>query len=184
MANYLGFDVNDLELTAVRSDSDHFCYYDWTSYSKFKCYYDWTTSVIIVKAYTPQVIAFGPYHHMEPELYQMEKYKLATVKSSLSLEQILNFQELVIEKLKELEPVIRACYHKYLDHDGDALAWIIAIDGLFLLEILRGYGHVKHSQRRNLKQDAVLCGDVMMLENQIPVTLLKEIRKNLQLTSA
>ncbi|KAK2997739.1 hypothetical protein RJ639_026045 [Escallonia herrerae] len=117
------------------------------------------------EAYTPQVIAFGPYHHMEPELYQMERYKIAAIKSFLSLEQILNFQELVIEKLKELVPIIRACYHKYLDHDGDALAWIIAFDGLFLLDILHGYGHVKHSQRKNLKQDAVLCGDVMMLEN-------------------
>ncbi|KAK3026553.1 hypothetical protein RJ639_041139 [Escallonia herrerae] len=135
------------------------------------------------EAYTPQVIAFGPYHHMEPELYPMEKYKLATVKSSLSLEQILNFQELVIEKLKELEPVLRACYHKYLDHDGDALAWIVAIDGLFLLDILRGYGHIEYSQRKNLKQDAVLCRDVMMLENQIPVILLKEIRNSLRFTS-
>ncbi|KAK3024219.1 hypothetical protein RJ639_044688 [Escallonia herrerae] len=113
----------------------------------------------------------------------MEKYKIAAIKSFLSLEQILNFQELVIEKMKELEPVIRACYHKYLDHDGDALAWVITIDGLFLLDILRGYGHVKYSQRKNLKQDAVLCRDVTMLENQIPVILLKEIRKSLQFTS-
>ncbi|KAK3024217.1 hypothetical protein RJ639_044686 [Escallonia herrerae] len=135
------------------------------------------------QAYTPQVIAFGPYHHMQPELYQMEKYKLAAIKSSLRPEQILNFQEIMIDKMKELEPVIRACYHKYLDHDGDALAWIVAIDGLFLLDILRGYGQVKYSQRKNLTRDAVLCRDVMVLENQIPVILLKEIRKNLQLNS-
>ncbi|KAK3024222.1 hypothetical protein RJ639_044691 [Escallonia herrerae] len=135
------------------------------------------------EVYIPQVIAFGPYHHMQPELYQMEKYKLAAIKSSLRPEQILNFQELVIDKMKELEPVIRACYHKYLDHDGYALAWIVAVDGLFLLDILRGYGHVMYSQRRNLTRDAVLCRDVIVLENQIPVILLKEIRKNLQLNS-
>ncbi|KAK2997894.1 hypothetical protein RJ639_025370, partial [Escallonia herrerae] len=111
----------------------------------------------------------------------MEKYKLAAIKSSLTPQQILNFQEIVIDKMKELEPVIRACYHKYLDHDGDALAWIVAIDGLFLLDILRGYGHVMSSW--NLTRDAVLCRDVMVLENQIPVILLKEIRKNLQLNS-
>ncbi|KAK2995976.1 hypothetical protein RJ640_001884 [Escallonia rubra] len=135
------------------------------------------------QAYTPQVIAFGPYHHMQPELYEMEKYKLAAIKSSLTPQQILNFQEIVIDKMKELEPVIRACYHKYLDHDGDALAWIVAIDGLFLLDILRGFGHVQYSQRRNLTRDAVLTRDVMVLENQIPVILLKEIRKNLRLNS-
>ena len=34
------------------------------------------------EAYTPQLIALGPYHHWRPELYEMERYKLASSTSS------------------------------------------------------------------------------------------------------
>ncbi|KAK2992646.1 hypothetical protein RJ640_022208 [Escallonia rubra] len=115
-------------------------------------------SAIKPEAYIPQVIALGPYHHLRSELYQMERYKVAAVKSFLNKEQVVNFQNLVIYKLKTLEPIIRACYHKYMDIDGDTLALTMGIDG---------------------------CSrDVMVLENQIPTILLKELRKTLQIVSA
>ncbi|KAK3024226.1 hypothetical protein RJ639_044695 [Escallonia herrerae] len=142
-------------------------------------------SAIKPEAYIPQVIALGPYHHLRSELYQMERYKVAAVKSFLNKEQVLNFQNLVIDKLKTLEPIIRACYHKYMDIDGDTLAWIIGIDGLFLLDILGNYDIVIiNSEGRKLSQDALLSRDVMVLENQIPTILLKELRKTLQIVSA
>jgi hypothetical protein len=34
------------------------------------------------EAYTPQLIALGPYHHWRPQLYEMERYKLAAASSS------------------------------------------------------------------------------------------------------
>ncbi|KAK3002005.1 hypothetical protein RJ639_020931 [Escallonia herrerae] len=141
-------------------------------------------SAIKPEAYIPQVIALGPYHHLRSELYQMERYKVAAVKSFLNKEQVLNFQHLVIDKLKTLEPIIRACYHKYMDIDGDTLAWIIGIDGLFLLDIMSNYDTIINSEGRKLSQDALLSRDVMVLENQIPTILLKELRKTLQIVSA
>ncbi|KAM7511599.1 hypothetical protein LguiB_010474 [Lonicera macranthoides] len=69
----------------------------------------------------------------------MERYKVDTVQSFLNFHQIVDFQKRLIEPLKQLEPTIRAFYHKYLDIDENTLAWIIAIDVLFLLDLLSGY---------------------------------------------
>lgn len=74
------------------------------------------------EAYVPQAIALGPYHHFETHLYQMERYKVAVVKAFLDPNQVHSFEHLVIDKLKKIEPMIRACYHKYLDLNGDMLA--------------------------------------------------------------
>nr|XP_027082572.1 putative UPF0481 protein At3g02645 [Coffea arabica] len=98
-----------------------------------------TLSLKKPEAYTPQLIAMGPYHHLRPELYQMERYKLAAIKEISTPEQISNFQHIVINRLKEIDPSIRACYNKFMDYDQDTLAWIIAIDGCFFLHILHSY---------------------------------------------
>ncbi|KAM7474209.1 hypothetical protein LguiB_021452 [Lonicera macranthoides] len=134
-------------------------------------------------AYLPQVIGLGPYHHLRPELYQMERYKIATIRSYLNSEQTVSFHDVLIERLKEIEPTIRACYHKYLDMDDESLAWIIAIDGLFLLHLLLKYSETAYIKSKKLTEGAVLYRDVMVLENQIPVILLKEMRKTLGITS-
>lgn len=91
------------------------------------------------EAYIPPQIGLGPYHHFRAEMQKMLRYKLAAVKKVLTDDQIHNFQSLVVDKLKDIEPSIRACYDEYLDLDDDTLAWILALDGLFLLYRL-GYG--------------------------------------------
>ncbi|KAM7508283.1 hypothetical protein LguiA_018736 [Lonicera macranthoides] len=131
------------------------------------------------EAYTPQVVALGPYHHFRTELYEMERYKVAAVQSFLNSRQIRNFQTLLIDKLKQLAPTIRACYHKYLDFDDNTLAWIIAVDGLFLLDLFNAYSDGVTGKK--MTQNSILCRDIVILENQFPAILLKEIRKTLQL---
>ncbi|KAI6689869.1 hypothetical protein NL676_026697 [Syzygium grande] len=44
--------------------------------------------------YTPQQVAIGPYHHWRPEMYEMERYKLATAKRSQKQLQRIKFQNL------------------------------------------------------------------------------------------
>ncbi|XP_023733997.1 putative UPF0481 protein At3g02645 [Lactuca sativa] len=142
-----------------------------------------STSHFKPEAYVPLAIALGPYHHFETHLYQMERYKVAAVKDLLNEDQLLAFETLVINRLKEKELMIRACYHKYINLDGDTLAWIIAIDGLFLLDVFRHYGDVAPLMPKKLINDGVLYRDIMVLENQIPLRLLSEIRKILRLSS-
>ncbi|PQQ18607.1 putative UPF0481 protein [Prunus yedoensis var. nudiflora] len=90
-------------------------------------------------SYIPQEVAIGPYHYLRPELYGMERYKVAAAKRTQKQLQCLKFQD-VVEQLKKLEPRIRACYHKYLDFNGDTLGWMMAIDASFFLELLEIYG--------------------------------------------
>ncbi|KAF5945916.1 hypothetical protein HYC85_016144 [Camellia sinensis] len=145
-------------------------------------------SVFKPQAYTPQLIGLGPYHHFHPELYEMERYKLASASRLKKQIKSLEFKRLV-DMIIELEHKVRACYHKYLDIEAETLAWIMAIDGLFLLEFLHSFyinmkenmssststtAHLMDSAGRKLVHNGIL-GDIMMLENQIPIFLLSKI---------
>ncbi|KAJ9685091.1 hypothetical protein PVL29_017210 [Vitis rotundifolia] len=88
--------------------------------------------------YVPQEVALGPYHHWRPELYEMERYKLAAAKRIQKHLQRVKFESLV-DLLTRHEPRIRACYHKFLEFNGDTLAWMMAIDASFMLEFLQVY---------------------------------------------
>ncbi|KAK6156550.1 hypothetical protein DH2020_010798 [Rehmannia glutinosa] len=85
------------------------------------------------EAYAPQNLGLGPYHHLRPELYKMQQQKLAAIRKFLGPEKIHNFRR-AVEALVQSEPVLRACYDQYLDLDIQTLAWILAIDGLYLLQ--------------------------------------------------
>ncbi|KAK2631652.1 hypothetical protein EUGRSUZ_L02628 [Eucalyptus grandis] len=138
--------------------------------------------------YTPQQVAIGPYHHWRPEMYEMQRYKLAAVKRYQKQLERIKFQSLV-EQLVKLEPRVRACYHKYLDFNGETLAWMMAIDALFLLEFLQIYAikegkmlsrvssrmsHLVDIAGRKSAHNAILR-DIVMLENQIPLFILRKM---------
>ncbi|KAF7154105.1 hypothetical protein RHSIM_Rhsim01G0051000 [Rhododendron simsii] len=144
-----------------------------------------TISAFKPEAYTPQLIGLGPYHRFTPELYEMERYKVAAATRVQKEFRSLEFKQLV-DMLSEVEYKVRACYHKFLDIDGDTLAWIMAIDGLFLLDFLNSYVNKKDclsctttalladASGKNLARSEILC-DIVMLENQIPMFVLSKI---------
>ncbi|KAH7861169.1 hypothetical protein Vadar_022527 [Vaccinium darrowii] len=145
-----------------------------------------TLSSFKPEAYTPQLIGLGPYHRFKPKLYEMERYKVDAATRVQKEFKSLEFKQLV-GKLNEVEYNVRACYHKFLDIDGDTLAWIMAIDGLFLFDFLNSYVNKKDSRTsctttallldasgKNLAQSEIL-GDIVMLENQIPIFVLSKI---------
>ncbi|KAM1714732.1 hypothetical protein ACFX12_025302 [Malus domestica] len=139
-------------------------------------------------SYTPQEVAIGPYHYLRPELYEMERYKVAAAKRTQKNLQCLKFQNLV-DQLIKLEPRIRACYHKYLDFNGETLGWMMAIDASFLLEMVQVYGakegkiltrvsskmsRLVDYSGRNSAHHSILR-DLVMLENQIPLFVLRKM---------
>ncbi|XAR62510.1 hypothetical protein NMG60_11017291 [Bertholletia excelsa] len=130
------------------------------------------------EAYTPQLLGLGPYHHFRDDLYELERMKLAAVKG---VEKEYKAIEQLVEKLRgeDIELRIRASYHKYLEMEDDALLWLMTIDGIYLLEFL--FKHTKQkdspsssSSGKNLACQAVIS-DIMMLENQIPCSILQSI---------
>lgn len=138
--------------------------------------------------YTPQQVAIGPYYHWHPEMYEMERYKLAAAKRCQKQLQRIEFKNLV-EQLVRLELRVRACYHKYLDFNGETLAWMMAIDASFLLEFLQVYAikegkmlsrvssrmsHLVDYAGRKSAHNAIVR-DIVMLENQIPLFILRKM---------
>ncbi|CAK7330237.1 unnamed protein product [Dovyalis caffra] len=140
-------------------------------------------------SYTPQQVAIGPYHHWRPELYDMERYKLAAAKRTQNHLQGLKFQH-IVDQLAKLELRIRACYHKFLDFSNETLAWMMAIDASILLEFLQIYvikegiaitrvssrsmSHLVDYAGRKSAHNAIIR-DMAMLENQIPLFVLRKI---------
>ncbi|XP_052182871.1 putative UPF0481 protein At3g02645 [Diospyros lotus] len=128
-------------------------------------------------SYIPQHVALGPYHYWRSELYEMQRHKLAAAKrTQKQLPQDSKFQHFV-DELAKLEPRIRRCYHKYLDYNGETLAWMMAVDAAFLLEF------IQTPVGRNSAHEAILR-DLVMLENQIPMFLLSKLLEFLQFSPA
>ncbi|KAF8014141.1 hypothetical protein BT93_H0088 [Corymbia citriodora subsp. variegata] len=138
------------------------------------------------EAYTPQLIGLGPYHHLQPQLREMERVKLNVVKKLHNEHKCESFHKLV-EKLSKLHLYVRTCYHKFLDIDDKMLSWIMTIDALFLFHLLclPAIGEKTPEPSSPLWGLAVLAGkklakdailrDVMMLENQIPIFFLQQM---------
>ncbi|CAL0323861.1 unnamed protein product [Lupinus luteus] len=141
-------------------------------------------SCVMPEAFTPQLIAIGPYNHFCPELYPMERFKVCSAKRVLDYFNKHDFKHLV-EQLHNTAPYIRACYHKYLDLKDDTLLYTIAIDALFLIELYHNYLDVKVSssflagleqaQMSGVKTKNAIIRDMIMVENQIPTYMLMRI---------
>ncbi|XP_062085202.1 putative UPF0481 protein At3g02645 [Humulus lupulus] len=139
------------------------------------------------EAYVPKLVGLGAIHHLRPEHGQMQMSKAMKAKRIHQKFQDLDFHKL-IELLQEMVvPSVRASYNMYLEIADDALACIMAIDGLFLFDLLCCYGikkedylysrflsHVMDYSGRRLAKDRTLR-EVMMLENQIPFSVLRTI---------
>ncbi|PWZ06129.1 putative UPF0481 protein [Zea mays] len=155
------------------------------------------------EAYTPQFIALGPYHHWRPELYEMERYKLAAARRAQKRLRGGARLDGLVDQFKRLERRVRAYYHRYLDFGGETLAWMMLVDGAFLLEFLQVYAVAAANEgdvattgsgdgkalRRGVSSrmqhlvdyagrksaHSLILRDMLMLENQVPLFLLRRI---------
>ncbi|KAB5563785.1 hypothetical protein DKX38_003839 [Salix brachista] len=138
--------------------------------------------------YTPQQLSLGPYHYRRADLHEMERYKLSAAKKLQNQLDSHRFENLV-EELVKLEPMIRACYHRYLDFNAETLAWMMALDVSFLLEFLQIYS-VKETKllsrvpsrmshlldySKNKSAHHAILRDMVMLENQVPQFILRKV---------
>lgn len=118
----------------------------------------------------------------------MQSYKLAATKRFLKSLQTLKLDKLV-DQLTKFEQRVRACYHKYLDLNGETMVWMMIVDTSFLLELLQIYAmqegvtkRVVSSSMSHLVDYAgrksahnTMLRDIVMLENQIPLFVLRKL---------
>ncbi|EOY13891.1 Uncharacterized protein TCM_032617 [Theobroma cacao] len=130
-------------------------------------------------AYTPQLIALGLYNHFQPELYEMEHYKLAAVKRAITPVFQLSVFENLIEEIVTQVPYICKCSRGLTAPNHDIISWIMAVDGLFLLDLLNTFtnrGEISQQSTGKKQPEAyTLLKGVLKLENQIPMFVLKMI---------
>ncbi|GLJ35904.1 hypothetical protein SUGI_0720390 [Cryptomeria japonica] len=139
------------------------------------------------EAYTPQCVSIGPYHHWRSELNEMERYKLAAARAFQKRIDGHRFES-IVKEVRNYERRIRSCYHKYLEYNGEALAWLMALDACFALECLQFLGKRTYQDSsegtqvpkcldpfgRSATHNAIMR-DLTMLENQLPLFLLQKL---------
>ncbi|KAL4650796.1 hypothetical protein ACB092_01G114200 [Castanea dentata] len=132
------------------------------------------------EAYIPQLVALGPYHHHWLELLEMERYKLtSTMRLQKNLKEI-KLRDLV-NQIAESDSCICACYHRFLEFYQETLSWMLSIDAMMLpscwnslMQITSKMAHLIDHTHRKTPDHAVLR-DIIMLENQISLFLLREV---------
>ncbi|XP_042507757.1 UPF0481 protein At3g47200-like [Macadamia integrifolia] len=133
------------------------------------------------KAFVPQTVSLGPYHHGREHLRDMEQHKWR------SFHQILRRTHqdanLYLKSIGELEEKARACYEGPIPLTSHEFVEMLVLDGCFVLEFFRGaaqdFKHLGYS-----RNDPVFAfrgvmhsiqRDMIMLENQIPLFVLDRL---------
>jgi hypothetical protein len=130
------------------------------------------------KAFEPEVVSIGPFHHGKEKLQAMEKIKLwylhclldraPTAKTTLKC---------FVKAIGRIEQECRACYVEEIGFVEKDFIEMLVVDGCFILELFRkGLGEVK----RDIEDPVFympwmnwrLANDLSLLENQLPWRVL------------
>ncbi|XP_047320062.1 UPF0481 protein At3g47200-like [Impatiens glandulifera] len=134
------------------------------------------------KAYKPQLVSFGPYHHGEEHLKSMEGHKERVLlhflkRSKKPLNLYVQSLSNLVKDLKESYDLLED-FHVWNDY---AFLKLMILDGCFMLEVLRtatqtldDYAHNDpiFSDHGKLNIIPYIRRDMLMLENQLPFSLL------------
>lgn len=133
------------------------------------------------RAYVPQIVSLGPYHHGKKRLRQMDRPKWRSLHHVLKR----NTQDIKIylDSMKELEEKARACYEGPISLSSNDFAEMMVLDGCFVLELFRGAseGFTRLGYPRNDPVFAMrgsmhsIQRDMIMLENQLPLFILDRL---------
>ncbi|XP_042507528.1 UPF0481 protein At3g47200-like [Macadamia integrifolia] len=133
------------------------------------------------KAFVPQIVSLGPYHHGQEHLRDMERHKWRALHRILK--RTRQDVTLYLDSLQDLEEKARACYEGSISLSSYEFVEMLVLDGCFVLELFRGaaegFKHLGYS-----RNDPVFAmrgvmhsiqRDMIMLENQIPLFVLDRL---------
>ncbi|KAL6146168.1 hypothetical protein ACLB2K_056851 [Fragaria x ananassa] len=142
-------------------------------------------------AYSPRVVAIGPFHRDKTTLASMSDHKLSYTASFLAQYTTEDQKEAAarlkacIAAIRELDAAIRHCYIEKMKTEitADKLAEMMLVDGCFILELfLRTHLKFDYMRKHQYESDPVLRSpwtmaairhDLALLENQIPFFILE-----------
>ncbi|KAM7490189.1 hypothetical protein LguiA_033110 [Lonicera macranthoides] len=131
------------------------------------------------EAYNPFVISIGPFHHGDERFRSMEVFKKRYFKKVVRRDDGVHLKK-YIEFLKNCEASIRQCYSEIIEMDSDEFVTMILVDGCFIIELLlrryyMDFRDTDHSILSATRLSSDIRRDLLLLENQIPFFVLKEI---------
>ncbi|KAI3941597.1 hypothetical protein MKW92_037931 [Papaver armeniacum] len=141
------------------------------------------------KAYKPQAVSFGPYHHGDSHLKQMEEHKHRSLlhflkRSKIPIESYMDALHRVGKHLVDSYDWLDEASDDYRDQHGnytDQFLQLMMLDGCFMLEILRTGTETSDDYASNdpvfsshgkLNIMPYVRRDMLMLQNQLPMLLL------------
>ncbi|XP_010030532.2 UPF0481 protein At3g47200 [Eucalyptus grandis] len=133
------------------------------------------------KAYVPQIVSLGPYHHGKKRLRQMDQHKWRCLDRILSR---TNHQiDLYLHSVKQVEKRARACYEGTISMSSPEFVEMMVLDGCFVIELFRGFnegfetlGYLSNEPVFSMQGPMhMIQRDMIMLENQIPFFILNRL---------
>ncbi|KAM0002626.1 hypothetical protein Hdeb2414_s0319g00866481 [Helianthus debilis subsp. tardiflorus] len=132
------------------------------------------------KAYQPNIVSIGPYHHGATHLRAMEKTKRSCFHGFFnpSKPDQPNQINAILKELKQMEQQMRSCYSEDLEIESEPFLNMMLVDSCFIIQLLRETGETDFSKKSVPIQRwmlPVLQRDLIMLENQLPMFVLNKV---------
>ncbi|KAG5517462.1 hypothetical protein RHGRI_038016 [Rhododendron griersonianum] len=140
------------------------------------------------KAYHPQILSIGPYHHGKPHLNMIEEHKWKFLGELLDRPPSLGLNlDRYLQIIAPLETRIRHCYSEFIYLSSFNLIKMMVLDGLFIIELISKVGGVADGDPDDpiFKMAWILpflARDLLLLENQIPFFVLQTLFENTRVT--
>ncbi|GJN05061.1 hypothetical protein PR202_ga22660 [Eleusine coracana subsp. coracana] len=159
---------------------------------------EWIKNMTNSNAYHPWLVSLGPYHHDDANLKPMEEHKrravLAVTTRMGGKNALMELASVVENMVDYLQGAYDDLDEKWVGGNTGKFKEMMLTDGCFLLEIIRVFGLIstgKTSHHLYESNDPVfgmhgfvsfylaLKADVIVMENQLPLLLLKELEEKI-----
>ncbi|CAL0311560.1 unnamed protein product [Lupinus luteus] len=133
------------------------------------------------KAYVPQIVSLGPYHHGKRRLREMERHKWRSLNHVLK--RTNHDIRLYLDAMNAIKERAISCYEGSISLISNEFVEMLVLDGCFVLELFRGAteGFAPLGYSRNDPVFAMrglmhsIQRDMIMLENQLPLFVLDHL---------
>ncbi|KAI3950147.1 hypothetical protein MKW92_044461 [Papaver armeniacum] len=122
--------------------------------------------------------SIGPFHHGKCST-TFEGHKFRYARELLSqitpIAETTNMLEECVACVKRIEYEARDCYSEHINLSSDEFVEMMVIDGLFMIELFRKKANISKIMERDdpvFESLHVLRHDLVLLENQLPMTVL------------